>query len=119
MAYYLLILKLFEKRGDLYESVSAALFCHAGGNEALRQGSGASVYCTAKSEPCHRTAGMQFLSYVEKSLEYLVNGIETMAHISRGEGCIELGVLRTLGLSLIPELANGFLQEQRDKHIQF
>jgi len=33
------------------------LFCHAGGNEALRQGSGASVYCTAKSEPCHRTAG--------------------------------------------------------------
>ena len=43
--------------------------------------------------------GMQFLSYVEKSLE--------------------LGFLRTLGLSLIPELASGFLQEQRDKHIQF
>lgn len=63
--------------------------------------------------------GMQFLSYVEKSLEILDNGIETMAHISRGEGCIELGFLRTLGLSLIPELANGFLQEQRDKHIQF
>ena len=45
--------------------------------------------------------GMQFLSYVEKSLEILDNGIETMAHISRGEGCIELGFLRTLGLSLI------------------
>ncbi len=28
--------------------------------------------------------GMQFLSYVEKSLEILDNGIETMAHISRG-----------------------------------
>ena len=52
--------------------------------------------------------GMQFLSYVEKSLEILDNGIETMAHISRGEGCIELGFLRTLGLSLIPELASGF-----------
>lgn len=63
--------------------------------------------------------GMQFLSYVEKSLEILDNGIETMAHISRGEGCIELGFLRTLGLSLIPELASGFLQEQKDKHIQF
>lgn len=63
--------------------------------------------------------GLQFLSYVEKSLEILDNGISSMAHISRGEGCIELGFLRTLGLSLIPELANGFLQEQRDKHIQF
>lgn len=63
--------------------------------------------------------GMQFLSYVEKSLEILDNGIETMAHISRGEGCIELGFLRTLGLSLIPELASGFLREQKDKHIQF
>ena len=29
--------------------------------------------------------GMQFLSYVEKSLEILDNGIETMAHISRGD----------------------------------
>ena len=46
--------------------------------------------------------GMQFLSYVEKSLEILDNGIEPMAHISRGEGCIELGFLRTLVLSLIP-----------------
>ena len=43
--------------------------------------------------------GMQFLSYVEKSLEILDNGIETMAHISRGEGCIELGFLRTFAHS--------------------
>lgn len=34
--------------------------------------------------------GMQFLSYVEKSLEILDNGIETMAHISRGEGALSL-----------------------------
>lgn len=140
MAYYLLILKLFEKWGDFYESVSAALFCHAGGTKHF--GKAAERLCIAQPSLSHAIAqleaelgvvlferknrsstltkeGMQFLSYVEKSLEILDNGIETMAHISRGEGCIELGFLRTLGLSLIPELANGFLQEQRDKHIQF
>ena len=140
MAYYLLILKLFEKWGDFYESVSAALFVTLA--ETKHFGKAAERLCIAQPSLSHAIAqleaelgvvlferknrsstltkeGMQFLSYVEKSLEILDNGIETMAHISRGEGCIELGFLRTLGLSLIPELANGFLQEQKDKHIQF
>ena len=63
--------------------------------------------------------GLQFLSYVEKALEILDNGIASMKHIAHGEGCIELGFLRTLGLSLIPEVASAFLQEQKDKNIQF
>ena len=54
--------------------------------------------------------GMQFLSYVEKSLEILDNGIETMAHISRGEGCIELGFLRTLGPSSSRSIGSSFSQ---------
>lgn len=63
--------------------------------------------------------GKQFLSYVEKSLEILDSGIQSMERISHGEGIIELGFLRTLGISFIPELAAGFLKEQKDKSIRF
>lgn len=57
--------------------------------------------------------GMQFLSYVEKSLEILDNGIETMAHISRGEGCIELGFLRTLGFRSFRSWQAAFYRSRR------
>ncbi len=63
--------------------------------------------------------GRQFLSYVEKALEILDSGIQTMERISHGEGVIELGFLRTLGISFIPELAADFLREQKDKSIRF
>lgn len=63
--------------------------------------------------------GMQFLEYVKKSLEILDNGIQLMEHISRGEGIIELGFLRTLGLSFVPELAAGFLKDQDGKGVRF
>ena len=62
--------------------------------------------------------GKQFLEYVEKSLEILDSGIQSMERISRGEGVIELGFLRTLGISFIPELAAGFLKEA-SKNIRF
>lgn len=57
MAYYLLILKLFEKWGDFYESVSAALFCHAGGNEALRKA--AERLCIAQPSLSHAIAQLE------------------------------------------------------------
>ena len=63
--------------------------------------------------------GSQFLSYVEKSLGILDEGILDMQHISMGEGVIELGFLRTLGMEFIPELAHGFLENQKDKSIHF
>ncbi|MGN0136671.1 LysR substrate-binding domain-containing protein [Anaerotignum sp.] len=63
--------------------------------------------------------GRQFLSYVEKSLEILDSGIQTMERIARGEGVIELGFLRTLGISFIPELAADFLRDPRGKNVRF
>ncbi len=63
--------------------------------------------------------GKQFLEYVKQSLDILDSGIQSMERIARGEGVIELGFLRTLGISFIPELAAGFLKEQSDKEIHF
>lgn len=63
--------------------------------------------------------GRQFLSYVQKSLKILDSGIQTMERISHGEGIIELGFLRTLGISFIPELAADFLKDPRGKNVQF
>lgn len=63
--------------------------------------------------------GKQFLEYVQKSLEILDNGIQTMERISQGEGFIELGFLRTLGTSFIPELVAGFVKEQPKNSVRF
>lgn len=63
--------------------------------------------------------GKQFLEYVVKSLEILDNGIQFMKRISRGEGFIELGFLRTLGTSFIPELVADFLRGQPEKSVRF
>ncbi|MBS6398099.1 MAG: LysR family transcriptional regulator [Clostridiales bacterium] len=63
--------------------------------------------------------GAQFLSYVEKSLNILDEGIQDMQHIAMGEGIIELGFLRTLGMEFIPEMARGFLETQKEKTIYF
>lgn len=63
--------------------------------------------------------GNLFLDYVQRSLEILDNGIYAMEKIACGEGIIQLGFLRTLGVSFIPELAAGFLKTQNDKKIRF
>ena len=63
--------------------------------------------------------GSQFLKYVEKSLDVLDEGILNMRHIAMGAGVIELGFLRTLGVGFLPEMAHRFLEEQKEKTIQF
>lgn len=63
--------------------------------------------------------GTQFLTYVEKSLGILDEGILDMHHIAMGEGVIELGFLRTLGVDFIPEIARRFLETQKEKTICF
>lgn len=63
--------------------------------------------------------GAQFLTYVEKSLGILDEGILDMQHIAMGEGIIELGFLRTLGMDFIPGAAHEFLESQKEKTIHF
>ena len=62
---------------------------------------------------------LNFLKYVEKSLDVLDEGILNMRHIAMGAGVIELGFLRTLGVGFLPEMAHRFLEEQKEKTIQF
>lgn len=59
------------------------------------------------------------MKYVEKSLDVLDEGILNMRHIAMGAGVIELGFLRTLGVGFLPEMAHRFLEEQKEKTIQF
>ncbi len=63
--------------------------------------------------------GAEFLKYVEKSLGILDEGIQAVRHAANGEGIIEFGFLRTLGSEFVPALARGFLEEQKEKAIQF
>lgn len=63
--------------------------------------------------------GSLFLAYVEKALGILDEGILDMQHIAMGEGVIELGFLRTLGMDLIPEMSRNFLENQGDKAVRF
>lgn len=51
----------------------------------------------------------QFLECVEQSLSTLDQGEESLQRGARGEGLIRLGLLRTLGIELVPSLASRFL----------
>lgn len=63
--------------------------------------------------------GQLFLSHVNKALHILDEGIHEMEMASKGEGRIEIGFLRTLGVDYIPHLTASFLKENREKSIQF
>lgn len=63
--------------------------------------------------------GKLFLIDVEKSIDILDSGIKTLNIISTGEGRIDIGLLRTLGTDLIPDLAHGFLETKPNKSIDF
>lgn len=63
--------------------------------------------------------GTEFLKYVEKSLLALDEGILNMHHLAMGEGKIELGFLRTLGVEFVPEVTRKFLEHQQGKNVCF
>lgn len=87
--------------GQLEEELGVPLFEKSGRNTTLTR------------------FGEQFLSCVESSLATLDEGVESMRRAARGEGVIRLGLLRILGVDLVPELAARFLKEHPGENIQF
>ncbi|MBP1041752.1 LysR family transcriptional regulator [Vagococcus sp. BWB3-3] len=63
--------------------------------------------------------GKVFQGYVEKSLNTLDTGIDTLEKISSGFGRIELSFLQILGTSFVPEIVRGYLAANSDKEIDF
>lgn len=63
--------------------------------------------------------GEQFLECVEQSLSTLDQGVESLQRVARGEGLIRLGLLRTLGIELVPSLASRFLAAHPGQDIRF
>jgi DNA-binding transcriptional LysR family regulator len=63
--------------------------------------------------------GEEFLASVEDSLSILDASVESLQRSARGEGLIRLGLLRILGVELIPKLAAAFLADNPGKDIRF
>ena len=53
--------------------------------------------------------GEQFLECAERTLSTLDEGVEELKRVSRGEGLIRLGLLRTLGVDYVPDVVSRFL----------
>lgn len=60
-----------------------------------------------------------FLPCAEHTLASLDAGVASLQKAAQGAGIIRLGILRTLGVDFIPELAAGFLKENPEREIQF
>ena len=63
--------------------------------------------------------GEQFLICAKQSLSTLDEGVEELQRVARGEGVIRLGLLRTLGIDLVPSLSAKFLAANPGKEIRF
>lgn len=63
--------------------------------------------------------GKDFLIDVEQSLSILDASIHKMQLIGRGEGQIELGFLRTLGITYIPQTLSSYLKSPGGSHVTF
>ena len=63
--------------------------------------------------------GQQFLICAQQTLSTLDEGVEELQRVARGEGVIRLGLLRTLGIDLVPSLAAKFLASKPGKEIRF
>lgn len=63
--------------------------------------------------------GEQFLSCAQQTLSTLDEGVGSLQRVSRGEGLIRLGLLRTLGVHYVPKLAARFLAANPGKDIRF
>lgn len=59
--------------------------------------------------------GQQFLICAQQTLSTLDEGVEELQRVARGEGVIRLGLLRTLGIDLVPSLAAKFLASKPGK----
>ena len=53
--------------------------------------------------------GEQFLTCAQQTLATLDDGVDALRRVGRGEGVIRLGLLRTLGVDFVPDLASRFL----------
>lgn len=63
--------------------------------------------------------GKQFYDCSKESLKTLDSGIETLKLASRGDGLVRLGILRTLGVSFIPNLIAEFNKANPEQHVVF
>lgn len=63
--------------------------------------------------------GQQFLSCALDTLATLDQGVEELQRVGRGEGIIRLGLLRTLGVKFMPDLAARYLAANPGKDIRF
>ena len=63
--------------------------------------------------------GEQFLECAERTLSTLDEGVEELKRVSRGEGLIRLGLLRTLGVDYVPDVVSRFLAANSGKKIRF
>lgn len=63
--------------------------------------------------------GEQFLACAQQTLATLDEGVEALQRVARGEGMVRLGLLRTLGVDFVPELAARFLAANPEKNIRF
>lgn len=55
--------------------------------------------------------GEEFLSYAEKTLVVLDDGINSIKRSAMGNGTIRLGLVRPLGINYVPEMASAFIKK--------
>lgn len=63
--------------------------------------------------------GEEFLSYAEKTLDVLDDGIASIKRSAMGNGTIRLGLVRPLGISYVPEMAAAFIKKNTKLDIDF
>lgn len=63
--------------------------------------------------------GKIFLDYVDNSLEILEAGIKRMTDSKMGYGTVDIGVLRSMGTTLLPSIIKDFLKQNPNLDINF
>ena len=63
--------------------------------------------------------GEEFLSYAEKTLAVLDDGINSIKRSAMGNGTIRLGLVRPLGISYVPRMAAAFIKKNPKLDIDF
>ena len=63
--------------------------------------------------------GNSFLKDVERSLDILDSSVNKMQITGKGEGQIDIAMLRTLSIRVVPNLVRGFLDQNPQQNISF